>query len=88
MISSSILPALLCFTLVVCGIFCHYPEKNIPDIEDYIKFKLQRDHMPGLAVAMVHGQEIIWSKGYGYSNLDLQKKVTGKTIFGTASITN
>jgi len=73
--------------ILVVGIVCIAAKKDMPELEEYINYKLQRDHRPGLAVALVHGKNIVWSKGSGYADLELQKKVMGKTIFGTASIT-
>jgi CubicO group peptidase (beta-lactamase class C family) len=48
---------------------------------------MERDHMSGLAVAIVNGDEMVWSKGFGFADIENRKKITPKTIFGTASIT-
>lgn len=49
---------------------------------------LRKAHqVPGLAAAIVHDQEVIWSKGYGMAYLDDEVPVTPDTPFWIASIT-
>jgi len=44
-------------------------------------------HIPGLSVAVVYDQEMIWAKGFGYANVDKKIPATSKTIYRIASIT-
>ncbi|MCK5347536.1 MAG: serine hydrolase, partial [Candidatus Heimdallarchaeota archaeon] len=60
---------------------------ELPELDRYIEFKLERDHMPGLAIAIVSSDHLVWSKGYGLANIEKNIKVTPSTLFGTASIT-
>lgn len=66
---------------------CEEMNNDLPTLENYINFKMERDHMSGLAVAIVKGNELVWSKGFGFADIENQKKITAKTIFGAASIT-
>ncbi len=44
-------------------------------------------HLPGLAIGVVHDQELVWAKGYGTSDLETGAPVTPETIFRIGSIT-
>ena len=48
----------------------------------------QRDYedVPGLSLAVVHDQEIIWSGGYGYANRERAVSATSTTIYSICSI--
>jgi CubicO group peptidase (beta-lactamase class C family) len=73
---------------VVCMLAPHCSRNsNLQDLSDYIRFKLERDHMPGMAVVVVKGDEVVWAKGYGLADIHRNLPVTPQTIFGTASIT-
>ncbi len=41
--------------------------------------------MPGIAVAVVKDDKMIFAKGYGYASLNTHKKVDENTLFGIAS---
>ena len=43
--------------------------------------------LPGLAIAIVRDTQVIWSKGYGYRNLEQQLPVTPRTLFAIGSVT-
>ncbi len=43
--------------------------------------------LPGLAIGVVHDQELVWAKGYGTSDLETGAPVTPETIFRIGSIT-
>lgn len=42
--------------------------------------------VPGIAVAVVRNGSVAMAKGYGFSNLELEARVTPKTLFGLGSI--
>ncbi len=48
----------------------------------------QRDYeqIPGISIAVVHDQEIIWSKGFGYTDLERKSPTTPSTIYSICSI--
>jgi CubicO group peptidase (beta-lactamase class C family) len=43
--------------------------------------------IPGLSIGIVYDQELIWTKGYGYSDMDSKSPATPATIYRIASIT-
>ncbi len=44
-------------------------------------------HLPGLAVGVVHDQELVYARGFGYADLRTRAPVTSRTLFRVASIT-
>ena len=44
------------------------------------------DRIPGISAGIVHDQELIWSKGYGYSNLEAKRPADADTLYSICSI--
>ena len=42
---------------------------------------------PGLSVAVVHDQEVIWSRGFGWADVERRIPATAETLYRVASIT-
>jgi serine beta-lactamase-like protein LACTB len=47
---------------------------------------LRREPIPGMAVAVIVDGRLVWSEGFGYSNLELEVPVTPRTRFRIGSI--
>ena len=43
--------------------------------------RMQHHEVPGVSVAVVHGGEIEWARGWGLANVENQTPVTPDTIF-------
>ena len=56
------------------------------DLDQFIQAKMQMGKMPGLAACIVKGNQIVWSKGYGWANVEKQLPVTPDTLFLLASV--
>ncbi|BAU56038.1 serine hydrolase [Mucilaginibacter gotjawali] len=57
-----------------------------PDsIDRLVNRTLQTFDVPGIAVAIVKDDKMIFAKGYGYASLNTHKKVDENTLFGIAS---
>ena len=41
--------------------------------------------LPGIAVGVVHDQQLVWSKGFGFADIDKRLPMTGQTRFRIAS---
>ena len=65
---------------------CSAPN-DLPEFEAYIDYKLDRDNIPGLAVAIVSGDELVYTRGFGLASIEKNIPVRPQTVFGTASIT-
>jgi len=42
--------------------------------------------IPGLAIGIVHDQDVLWSKGFGFADVERKTPVTSATLFRIASI--
>src|SRR5262245_66202659 len=50
-------------------------------IDDYIRAEMERQHIPGLSLAVVKDGKIIKVEGYGLSNVELQTPAKPETIY-------
>jgi len=61
---------------------------NIRHLEQHIDTFLQAEHVPGLALALVQGQEVIYARGFGTTSVeDGALPITPETLFGIGSTT-
>ena len=44
------------------------------------------ERIPGISAGIVHDQELIWNKGYGYSNLETKRPADADTLYSICSI--
>lgn len=59
--------------------------KQISDIDSVLNQVLKDQHIAGFAVAVVKGDEVIYSKGFGYRDVENKKLVTPNTLFAIGS---
>lgn len=55
-------------------------------LEAWIDSQLAYRQLPGLSIAIVHDQEVIWAKGFGFADMDKKLPATPDTIYRIASI--
>lgn len=53
----------------------------------WIEEQRSYNELPGLAIGVVHDQELVWARGYGVSDLETGAPMTPETVFRIASIT-
>jgi len=46
----------------------------------------EREHLTGLAAGIVHHQQLVWSKGFGYADLASRAPITPNSLFRIASV--
>jgi CubicO group peptidase (beta-lactamase class C family) len=56
-------------------------------IDDYVQIEMKRRQIPGLALVVIRGGEVVKMKGYGFANLEHDVPVTPDTVFELASVT-
>ena len=56
-------------------------------LERWITARMEDRAIPGLAIAVVHGHETLWMRGFGFADRERQTPVQPSTIFRIASIT-
>jgi CubicO group peptidase (beta-lactamase class C family) len=74
--------AFLLFLLPFSGL-----TQNLDKIEQYIENARKDWNIPGVAVAIVKDDSLVFSKGFGLSNVNTNEKVDGNTMFAIASNT-
>src|SRR5215471_15738589 len=55
-------------------------------IDRWLSAQKDFDHLPGIAVSIVRDQQVIWSKGYGYANVEKKLPMEPETICSICSI--
>jgi CubicO group peptidase (beta-lactamase class C family) len=56
------------------------------DIDDLIKAKMTRDHMPGVAACIIKNNDIVWSKAYGWADVERRIPYSLDSLQNIASI--
>jgi CubicO group peptidase (beta-lactamase class C family) len=56
-------------------------------IDAWLEAQVAYDRLPGMSVAIVRDQEVVWSKGYGVSDLKKKTPATSETVYSICSIT-
>jgi CubicO group peptidase (beta-lactamase class C family) len=58
-----------------------------PDsVDDYVRAEMEKQHVPGLALLVARGGQIVRAQGYGLANVELQVPVKPETIFQSGSV--
>ena len=52
----------------------------------YITFLMKIGHRPSVATGIIYNDTLVWSKGYGYYDLENQKQATTDTLYLQASV--
>ena len=60
---------------------------SIADFETRLDNLRKGTNIPGLAAGIIKGGQIVWTKNYGYADLQKNIPVTNSTIFHLASLT-
>ncbi len=56
-------------------------------LDRWIEQQVEYHGLPGLSIAIVFDQEIIWSKGYGFSDVERKIPATPSTVYRMGSVT-
>jgi CubicO group peptidase (beta-lactamase class C family) len=55
-------------------------------IDAWVQGRQMFDRIPGVSVGIVHDQDVLWSSGYGYSNLESERPANADTLYSVCSI--
>ena len=69
---------------VTSSIFSQTKEQ-INHLDSYFQKSLDEWQIPGMAIAIINADSIVFSKGYGYANINKKTKVDANTLFAVAS---
>lgn len=75
------------FLLIVSTSNAQTKEPNLDSLNSYFAKSITDWKVPGMAIGIIKGDSLIFSKGYGYRNIKDKKPVTSQTIFPVASNT-
>ncbi|MBL7178408.1 MAG: beta-lactamase family protein [Desulfobacteraceae bacterium] len=59
---------------------------TIDQITTLIEQRMQENEVMGLSIALVDGQEVVWSQGFGYADKENDIKATAETIYEIGSV--
>lgn len=62
------------------------PQELQPGLDAFIQAKMERSHIPGLAAAVIKNRDVVWSKGYGWADIDRRVEMTPDTLQNIGSI--
>ena len=62
-------------------------QSKYSDIDKYIEHVQKKEQIPGIAIAIVQGSEILYCNAYGVSSVDSNQPLTTDTLFDLASLT-
>lgn len=81
------LTKLASLALLASATFNSWAQINTTDLEEVINTSMARFDVPGMAVAVVQDDKVVFAKGFGTSNRNTNAKVNKDTLFGIASNT-
>lgn len=58
----------------------------IAHLRQQIPEQMRKNHVPGLSLALIDGQEIVWAEGFGLADRELDMRVTPLTAFRAGSL--
>lgn len=62
-------------------------DRFVEQLEPLIKQVMRQANMPGFAIAIVEGDKVVYSAGFGLRNLNSKEPITPRSLFHMASIT-
>ncbi len=71
--------------LLLSTVLFSQTEAQLKHLDAYYQKALTDWNVPGMAIAITKGNKIVFSKGYGYANVNQKTKVDGNTLFAIAS---
>lgn len=81
------------FALAILAFACQRPPRESPaenaltkKIDAYLVETVERLKLPGLTIAATRGDSVIYSKAFGYTNIETKAPMTVEHIFHWASV--
>ena len=68
------------------GVTREQVEAVLPEIDDIVAADMALTDVPGVAVAVVHDDEVVFAKGYGLREVGKPDPITPETVFQLASL--
>ena len=58
----------------------------LDSVDRYIRAEVERQRIPGMSVAILRGDSVLLSRGYGYADLEHRVPATDSTVYQSASV--
>ncbi len=58
----------------------------LDSVERYVRAELARQNIPGLSLAILRGDSVLLSRGFGYANVELRALASDSTIYQSGSV--
>lgn len=71
---------------LIAGLLAAGPARAADRIDAIVAAEMKRQHLPGVAVAVVKNGRIVVDRGYGLANVEHGVRVTPRTLFQSASV--
>jgi len=68
------------------GFLSFAQSRQWPDLDAFIVDKMKRDHIPGLVAAIVDRERILWSKSFGWADIERRIPISMDTVQNICSI--
>lgn len=75
------------FTLLRAESPSEKAKKSLAGFDQFIEQAIKDWNVPGLAITIVHGDKVVFQKGFGYRDLENKLPVTPNTLFAIGSAT-
>ncbi len=56
-------------------------------LEEFVRERMRRTRLPGVSLALVRGDEVLYARGFGFRDLERRLPATPSTAYGIGSIT-
>lgn len=56
-------------------------------LEEFVRERMRRTRLPGVSLALVRGDEVLYARGFGFRDLEKKLSATPSTAYGIGSIT-
>jgi CubicO group peptidase (beta-lactamase class C family) len=78
---------IVCAGLLFLSASRAWPQDSLSDrIDRFVNEEMQRQHVPGVGVAVIHHGQVLKARGYGLANLELRVPVSAETLFQSGSL--
>ena len=78
--------SILVFAVVLIFSFCQTLEPSFTELDEFILERMEEHSVPGLSACIVKENKLVWSKGYGWADVENKIPMTADTIQNIGSI--
>jgi CubicO group peptidase (beta-lactamase class C family) len=72
--------------IAILTVLLHQAPVDTAAITAYIEAELRRQRIPGLSVAVMRGDSVVLSRGYGFANVELRVPASDTTVYQSGSM--